>query len=166
MPLRRYRACNRRMWWKLDDHDSQLCDGCKNAKAKWSSLFFLQSKVAPHRQQGTRPLAGKVLDCGASVAIPGACCFGPLSSDMSPGTLGGTCRLPDRRDARGSVRVRGGGRGQEGGTVPRAGREELGPGAGFFPCCRRPTAMPSSSLTKHVLAHSHTHFLTAILHHS
>ena len=29
-PACRYRACNRRMWWKLDDHDNHLCDGCKH----------------------------------------------------------------------------------------------------------------------------------------
>ena len=28
-PECRYRPCNRRMWWKLDDHDNHLCDGCK-----------------------------------------------------------------------------------------------------------------------------------------
>ena len=26
----RARACNRRMWYKLDDHDSHLCDSCKD----------------------------------------------------------------------------------------------------------------------------------------
>ena len=30
-PECRYRACNRRMWWKLDDHDNHLCDACKRS---------------------------------------------------------------------------------------------------------------------------------------
>ena len=29
-PACRARACNRRMWYKLDDHDSHLCDSCKD----------------------------------------------------------------------------------------------------------------------------------------
>ena len=29
-PACRARACNRRMWYKLDDHDSHLCDFCKD----------------------------------------------------------------------------------------------------------------------------------------
>ena len=28
-PLCRMRPCNRRMWWRLDDHDSHNCDYCK-----------------------------------------------------------------------------------------------------------------------------------------
>ena len=29
-PLCRMRPCNRRMWWRLDDHDSHACDMCKD----------------------------------------------------------------------------------------------------------------------------------------
>ena len=29
-PLCRMRPCNRRMWWRLDDHDSHSCDCCKD----------------------------------------------------------------------------------------------------------------------------------------
>ena len=29
-PLCRFRPCNRRMWWRLNDHDSHNCDCCKD----------------------------------------------------------------------------------------------------------------------------------------
>ena len=29
-PICRMRPCNRRMWWRLDDHDSHSCDACKD----------------------------------------------------------------------------------------------------------------------------------------
>ena len=30
----RYRACNRRLWRKLDDHDTHFCDGCKQQRRR------------------------------------------------------------------------------------------------------------------------------------
>ena len=29
-PICRMRPCHRRMWWRLDDHDSHSCDACKD----------------------------------------------------------------------------------------------------------------------------------------
>ena len=30
-PECRFRACNHRMWWKLDDHANHFCDACKRS---------------------------------------------------------------------------------------------------------------------------------------
>ena len=45
----RARACNRRMWYKLDDHDSHLCDSCKDYQ-RWGSRT-----AQPNQRKGGRP---------------------------------------------------------------------------------------------------------------
>ena len=59
-PECRFRACNRRMWWKLDDHDNHLCDACKHYVG--SSLLSAKQTSASHEQLGTLT-SSKRLDC-------------------------------------------------------------------------------------------------------